>query len=189
MAHLYLVRHGKAAAGFDAHLDPGLDATGQAQADRFARDFAAARQAAGAAALPILTSPLRRTQETAAPLAALWSAAPRIEPRVAELPSPEGIGLAARGPWIRGFLQGRWSDADVSLLAWRDALLAALAAVPEDSVIFTHFIAINVAVGAAAGAAEVMVSQPDHCSCTEIAVDGGRLTVLAEGRQLETQVL
>lgn len=192
MAHLYLVRHGRAAAAFDAHPDPGLDETGQAQAARFARTFSHdldSRRVAGP--LPILTSPLRRTRETAEPLSALWSPAggPLVEPRVAELPSPPGIALAARGPWVREVLQGRWSDADPALLAWRAALIDCLLALSGDTVIFTHFIAINAAIGAALGADAVMVSQPDHCSCTEIAVAEGRLTLLAEGRQLETRVL
>ena len=189
MVRLYLVRHGKAAAGFDAHLDPGLDVTGQEQAQQFASGFAKRRRLEGAVPLPILTSPLRRTRETAVPLSALWSAPPRVEPRVAELPSPPGIALAERGPWIREFLKGQWPDADSGLLAWRDGLIEALLSVPEDSVIFTHFIAINVAIGAATGSPAVLVSQPDHCSCTELQVADGGLSLLAEGRQLETRIL
>ena len=36
MARLYMVRHGKAAAGWDGDADPGLDALGRQQAEAVA---------------------------------------------------------------------------------------------------------------------------------------------------------
>ena len=36
MAHIHLVRHGKAAAGFGSHKDPGLDDLGRQQAEAVA---------------------------------------------------------------------------------------------------------------------------------------------------------
>ncbi len=81
MARTYLVRHGKAAAGFDGHLDPGLDETGA----REARE--AAQVLAPLGPLALLTSPLARAMETAIPLAARWQREPLIEERVAEIPS------------------------------------------------------------------------------------------------------
>lgn len=188
MARLFLVRHGKAAAAFDAHPDPGLDAVGQDQAERFATAFAGRMDRLGEV-LPILASPLQRTRDTAAPLARTWQAQPRLEPRVAELPSPPGLPLEQRGAWIRDLLRGTWRQAPADLQAWRATLLAALLEMPQDSVVFTHFIAINVAVGAAGGDDRILVTQPDHCSCTEIATDGGQLRLLAQGRQLETEIL
>lgn len=189
MARLHLVRHGRAAAGFDAHLDPGLDAAGRGQAAAFAAEFAARCAGDAGRPLSLLCSPLRRTQETAAPLAQLWRCTPLLEPRVAELPSPPGIALADRGPWIRELLRGHWSEAAPELRRWRRSMIDSLLALRADSVIFTHFIAINVAIGAALDSDRILVSQPDHCSCTELANDGGRLRLLAEGRQLETEIL
>ena len=65
---LYLVRHGRAPAGWDDDPDPPLDDVGRAQAEQLA-DELAARVPGGA---PIVSSPLRRCRETAAPLAARW---------------------------------------------------------------------------------------------------------------------
>jgi len=189
MARLFLVRHGKAAAGFDAHPDPRLDAVGREQAERFAADFSGRRAADGLPVLPILTSPLQRTRETAAPLGRAWQASPRVEPRVAELPSPSDLPLQRRGDWIRDLLRGGWAQAGAPLQAWRAELLGSLLDLPQDCVVFTHFIAINVAVGAAEGSDRILVTQPDHCSCTEVDTAGGRLRLLAAGRQLETEIL
>ena len=43
--------------------------------------------------LPVVTSPLRRCQQTAAPLAAHWQVEVVIEPMVAEIPSPPGVPM------------------------------------------------------------------------------------------------
>ena len=74
MAVIQLVRHGRAAAGWDTDPDPGLDAVGRSQAD------ALAERLGPSTPLPIVTSPFRRCRETAAPLAVRWAATPVVEP-------------------------------------------------------------------------------------------------------------
>jgi broad specificity phosphatase PhoE len=182
MARLYLVRHGKAAAGWDADADPGLDEVGQAQAE------AIAERLAPLGPLPLVSSPLRRTRETAAALARRWDATPRIEPRIAEIPSPVE-DLVARGAWLAAVMQQRWPALDARLHAWRAELLAALAACTEDTVLVTHFIAINVAVGAAQGDDRVIGFRPDNCSCSVVDVAGGALTLVQKGDEAATRVL
>ncbi len=82
MARVRLVRHGHAAAGFGAATDPGLDEQGRVQA------AALVDRLAPLGPLPLVSSPLRRTRETVAVLEAAWGSPARIEPRVAEIPSP-----------------------------------------------------------------------------------------------------
>jgi broad specificity phosphatase PhoE len=176
MVRLYLVRHGKAEAGFGESHDPGLDDVGRAQADVVARELAPRGP------LPILTSPLRRTRETAAPLAALWKHEPIIEEAVAEIPSPTD-NLQERVAWLRQFMAGSWRNVTMDLAAWREEVIAALLAIGEDTVIFTHFIAINVAVGAATGDERVVVFSPDNGSVTSVENDGGVLRLIEKGRE------
>src|SRR5207247_236191 len=82
VVRLYLVRHGKAAASFSEAPNPGLDATGTTQAE------AMAERLAPLGPLPIVTSPLKRTRDTAAPLEKRWRFTARTEPAVGGLPSP-----------------------------------------------------------------------------------------------------
>ena len=63
MAKIYLVRHGRTTSRWGMEKDPGLDELGRAQAK------AAARRLASLGPHPIITSPLKRTRETSAPLA------------------------------------------------------------------------------------------------------------------------
>lgn len=182
MPTLYLVRHGRAAAGWDADADPGLDAVGRHQAE------GAAELLAPRGPLALVSSPMLRTRETAAPLAARWKCEPRIEPRVSEIPSPTD-DLAARGAWLKEVAARRWGELDAELQAWRDRLCEALLAMTEDTVVTTHFIAINAAVGAACGDDRVVHFRPDHCSVSVLRVEDGRLRLVEQGREAQTQVL
>jgi broad specificity phosphatase PhoE len=171
-----MVRHGRAAAGFGESMDPGLDAVGHAQAEAVARELAPLGR------LPLLTSPLRRARETAAPLASLWNIEPKIEEAVAEIPSPTD-DLQTRVTWLRQFMAGSWRSATMDLAAWREDVIAALLAIGEDTVIFTHFIAINVAVGAAAGDERVLLFSPDNASVTIVENGGGELRLTEKGHE------
>jgi broad specificity phosphatase PhoE len=181
MAKIYLVRHGKAAAGFDGHHDPGLDDTGRAQAE------AAARELAPIGPLTLYSSPLARARETAEPLAARWQSEILIEPRVAEIPSPTD-DLAARAAWLRQAMQGRWRDLDRELNAWRDQLIGCLLDLTTDAVVVCHYVAINVAVGAALDDDRLVVFAPDNASITLLDNAGGRLSALELGRTAQTHV-
>ena len=68
-------------------------------------------------------------------------------------------------------------------------LLDALASVAQESVVCSHFIAINAVVGAALGRDDVVVFRPDHASITCVDVTQGRIRVVDLGRQSDTTVL
>ena len=182
MPRLYLVRHGRPEATFSQAPDAGLDKTGRAQAE------AVAERLAPLGPLPIVVSPLRRTRETAAPLERRWACSGRIEPAVGEIPSPM-TDPEARGAWLRAIMTGRWSAVDPGLHAWRDAVIAGLVALPASSVVFSHSIAINVAVGEATADDRVTPFSPDHCSVTVIDVDAGALRLVERGAEAATRVL
>jgi len=182
MSRIYLIRHGRAAADWASHLDPGLDDVGRAQAHAMAARFATKGP------LPLVASPLRRTRETAAALERQWATTARIEPRVGEIPSPLA-DLGARAQWLRGIMQRCWPELDEPLRRWRDAVLEALCALCEDTIVVSHYIAINVAVGHALGDMSVTCFRPDHCSCTAIDVANGRIELIELGAEAATRVL
>lgn len=179
---IYLIRHGRPSAGFAESLDPGLDEVGWAQAE------AVAQELAPVGPLPILTSPLRRTRDTAVPLEKAWQMTARIEPAVAELPTP-GAEPQVRAAWVREVLRGRWRDLTGFHQRWRDQVVATFVSIERSTVVTTHFVAINVAVGAATEDDRLVCFQPDHCSCTVLTVKDGRLHLVLLGRERETLVL
>lgn len=191
MPKLYLIRHAHPAAGWGEDADPGLDATGWQQAEAAARTVERTLDC-----MPIYTSPLRRCRETARPLERLWQRpAEALEP-VAELPSPPLPLRAARQEWLRQAMRGTWCELNdlapagsPDYIAWRQALLDSLDRLPQTSVVFSHFIAINVAVGAALSREDVVCFWPDHASITCVEAENGGLRLVDLGRQADTTVL
>jgi broad specificity phosphatase PhoE len=182
VTRLYLVRHGRAAAGWDSDPDPGLDDLGRRQAREVAERLAPLGP------LPVLTSPLRRCQETAAFLGAIWDVEPVVDVAVAEIPSPEGVEIAARVEWLRAAMQGRWADLGERYTSYRDAVASRLAAIEEDTVVFSHFVAINAAIGAAISDDRLVVRSLDNCSVTVIDVLDSRLHLLEGGAEADTLI-
>lgn len=184
MTLLHLVRHGEAAAGWDSGLDPGLSPVGHAQAE------AVAAALAPLGPLPVLVSPLQRCRQTAAPLLACWGVDARLEPRVAEIPSPRGADLEARGLWLRDLMRATWSAGAPELDPWREQLVQCLLDVGTDAVVFTHFIAINVIIGRATRDDRVACRHLGNCSVTLVeAGSGGDLRLLEWGVETATEVL
>jgi broad specificity phosphatase PhoE len=181
MARILLVRHGKAAAGFDGHADPGLDPLGVTQAQLVADRLA------GDAPMALRSSPLARARETAEPLAAAWAAEVAIEARLAEIPSPTD-DLAERTAWLRRAMTGTWSDLGGRWTEWRDTLLDCLRGIETDTVIFSHFVAINAAVGHCEDSDALVVFRPDNGSITELAVHDGVLSLIERGAEADTEV-
>ncbi len=190
MPRIYLVRHGRAAAGWDVDPDPNLDGLGLAQA------IAVAEQLVGLGPLPVVSSPLLRCRQTAEPLSAAWNTEARIEPMVAEIPSPEGVGMTDRVSWLRAAMTGTWADLGPPYTTYRDLVVGAVAALTTDTVVFSHFVAINALVGAAVGCDELVIRSLDNCSVTIIDTSvrtGGdpgdqQISLIEGGREADTLI-
>ncbi len=180
MALIYFVRHGKAAAGFSEDPDPGLNDLGRAQAAAIAPRLIAA----GA---ELFSSPLRRARETAAPVEAALGQAARIVPAVSEIVAPVA-DLAGRGAWLRSAMRGNWSDLSADHQVWRQGVVDTLLGLGRDSVIFSHFIAINAAVSHALDDPRMVCFSPENCSITVLDNAGGALRVVELGEASATVV-
>ena len=183
MNKLYLVRHGRAAAGWDVDPNPSLDQLGRTQAEQ------ASLALAKYAPANIVSSPLQRCQETAAPLAALWNKSITIEQRVAEILSPEGVEIKDRVTWLRAAMTQTWTELGQRYISYRDDMVAFLSTCTADTVVFSHFIAINAVVGSILGDDRVLIRSFDNCSITTLArSDDGRLSLVGYGAEADTLI-
>ena len=182
MAKLYLVRHGRATAGWNEDYDPGLDELGRSQARL------AVQTLKPLGILRIISSPLSRARETAIPLAEAWGCSVEIEERVGEIPPPEK-GLSDRGLWLGEVITQKWPDLSRDLQVWRKGVIEALLSLDSETVVFSHFIAINAAVGKATGNERVISFMPHNGSITVISTENGRFQLVRLGHQGETETL
>lgn len=178
---IYLVRHGEAAAGWGSHPDPGLSDKGQSQAKSVATDLLKR------GINQTFSSPMQRCQETAAPFVAESGTDLQINPHVTEIPTPPDVG--DRVSWLQALMSGTWDTAPELVQAWQQDLISAVSSMPENTVIFSHFVAINALVAHVEGRADVTLFRPDHCSVTVLQPSPSGLRLIERGREAGTKVL
>jgi len=184
MPRLYLVRHALPKPHGPDDRDPPLDPKGRKQAEILLRSFEPAQP------LPVYSSPLMRCRQTAAPLASQWECVPKILEAVREVPAPDREG-AARGVFLKTLLEERWPAVlarEGEIRDWYQDLVVALSRIKEDSVVFSHYVAINAIVGLAMGSDRVTSFKPAHASVTVVEAEGGRFTLSRLGAEAATQL-
>lgn len=185
MARLFLIRHGEPEAAWGGPVDdPGLTEKGCAQAR------AAAEALMRKGTLEVVSSPMRRCLETAAPYAELSGVAVRDGRWFGEVETPRDVAdrrawLRENFPWSAGATPRGWSSVAQDVRAWRERVLSAACRIEKDTAVFTHFIATNAIVGFAMESAQTIVFRPDHASITELEVSPERLSVRRLGKEMD----
>lgn len=184
MIDIWLVRHGEASAGWDVSPDPGLSPLGQTQA----------QQAAGRLlglvpdAVQIISSPLLRTQQTAAPFAERLGRLVTLDAAFRELPSP--VPLAERHAWLKTFMHQTWAEQQPEQWAWRARILKALGALDTHAVVFTHFMVINAVLAHVNQGTATVQALPANGSVHHFQLSAnGELSLASLGEQLNSVVL
>lgn len=191
---LLLVRHGESAparAGepfplVEGHGDPALAPEGRRQAELLAE-----RLAGEAGIEAIYVTNLRRTAETAEPLARRLGLVPRLEPGLREVFLGEWEGGAYRRHVAEGHplasemvLRERWdvvpgAESNEALTARLTAAVERIAAAHRGGrvVAFSHGGAIGMILATAAGSRPFAFVGADNASISRIVVTGGRWVV------------
>ena len=181
-----LVRHGRASAGGDTALDPTLDDLGRRQADEAAKklDLIFVGQQ-----VQIISSPLLRCQQTAKPFAKLRKASVQVSTEVAEIPSPNGIEMSGRVDWLRVAMQGTWADLGGEYVEFRDLVVKFVQSLETNTVVFSHFIAINAVIGSLLSDDRLVIRSLDNCSITLLDRDSaGNLRIAQTGHEADTLI-
>ena len=179
---IFLVRHGEAAAHWHESDDPGLSELGRQQAADAARQLLD-RVPPGSL---LVSSPMQRARETAAPLAAKLGTEPAIVEPFREIPTP--VVMAERQTWLNRIARQTWGEQHAIVQDWRLALLATLREIRQPTIVFTHFMVLNVIVGALQDDDRVVSFLPGNASITTLRGFGDDLQLGELGRQFRTRV-
>ena len=182
MTQIWIVRHGEAAASWEKDPDPGLSLLGQEQAERTAQALSEFVPEGAT----LLSSPLKRAQETAAAFARKRGSEVAIDPRFSEVRSP--VPLSGRKAWLQAFMQQDWSEQSDDLWAWRNDIIAGLQACTGPTVIFCHFLVINAVIAEIQKKSAVLQVYPANASYHELSLVEGELSLVQIGEQMETRV-
>ena len=96
--------------------------------------------------------------------------------------------MSERVDWLRAAMQGTWADMGERYTTYRDSVVAALAELPGDAVVFSHFVAINVVIGAALGDDRLVIRGLDNCSITVVDVTDGVVRLVSGGHEADTLI-
>jgi len=183
MIELVFVRHGEAEHSWGEHTDPGLSELGKRQAERAAYTLTGVVPSE----LVLISSPKLRAQETAAPLADLRSAPVMIDANFQEVPSV--TDLANRQEWLKGLMRSRWIDINEPVVnRWRENIIQGIHRLGHHSVVFTHFMVLNVIIGHIRQDDRVLQFWPDNGSITRCRLHNGTLELVELGVELDTRV-
>jgi 2,3-bisphosphoglycerate-dependent phosphoglycerate mutase len=190
---LLVVRHGESAPAradapadlVDGHSDPALDPVGEDQANRLADRLAGEPIAA------IYVTSLRRTAQTAAPLAARLGLTPQVEPDLREIYLGEWEGAAFRKHTSEGhpiaiqmFTEQRWdvipgAEATAAFEARVRAGITRIATAHPNQrvVVVVHGGVIGMMMAIATGAQNFAFVGADNASISQLVVLGDRWIV------------
>lgn len=185
MATVRLVRHGQASAGWGTDPDPDLDDIGRSQSAAVAD---ALHSQLGEGPIEVWTSPLLRCRSTAKPFVELRGIEARVIDAVREIPSPTDISTEERIEWLRTAMEGTWAELGGEFELFRDHLVGAIELITDDTVVFSHFIAINAIIGACIGDDRLVTRSLGNTSVTTIDVTNGVLTLVEGGEEAESLV-
>jgi len=192
VVRIALVRHGRALAGWDTAVDPGLDQLGYSQASAAATKL---ENIFAGQEVEIVSSPLLRCRQTAQVFADKRKTADKAEIQVqvsqdvAEIPSPEGVSMAERVEWLRTAMQGTWADLGGEYVTFRDRVVGFVRSLQVDTVIFSHFIAINAVIGSLTNDDRLVIRSLDNCSITLLELDSsGALNIAQSGHEADTLI-
>ena len=188
---IYLVRHGESASTdlsrpfplVDGRGDPPLSDLGHAQAE------AVAQRLGGVELEAIYVTQLRRTSQTAAPLAAATGLTPVLEPDLVEISMGEWEGglyrkrIAERHPLLAEVLaEQRWdvipgAESNESLTKRTSAAIRRITEAHPDGrvVVFSHAVAISSVLADVTGAQPFAFVGTDNASISVLVADSERV--------------
>jgi broad specificity phosphatase PhoE len=82
----------------------------------------------------------------------------------------------------------QWPNLDRDLQQWRQEVIEALLSIKTDAIVFTHFIAINAAVGFVIGDDRVVSFRPDNASITILETNANKICLVERGVEADTRV-
>ena len=182
---IILIRHGEAASTWEKSSDPGLSDLGKAQAEECSNELLKLEKIGS---FSLISSPLARAKETSKPLSDKINLPVSINPLFAEIPSP-GINLSERKEWLQKIFLMKSSDLETPQKKWRDAIINEIENLNKPTIIFSHFMVINIIVSHLKKNGLVVSFYPDNSSITNLSKDNeGKIRIINLGSELQTEL-
>ena len=181
---IILIRHGEASASWEESTDPGLSDLGRIQAEECANLLLKLNNIDS---FELISSPLLRAMETGKPLSDKLGKSILSKSLFAEIPSP-GISLKERKTWLRAIFDKNLTDLDSPQKNWYKEIINELGKISKPTIIFSHFMVINIIVSHLSKSKKIVSFYPDNCSITKLKKTSDEIELINLGIELQTIV-
>mgnify|MGYP001196686298 CR=1 FL=1 len=172
---IILIRHGEAASTWDGDdRDPGLSKKGVDQA-RSINDFTKSISSKG---YDFISSPKSRAIETLKYASEGIDINFDIDNSFVEIPA-EDIDSDIRFEWLKDISTRKINTLPDDIKEWREEIIKKTLSLKNNSIIFCHFMVINVLVGYAIKKDRLLHFYPDNASITEIEIENEDVSVVS----------
>ena len=98
--------------------------------------------------------------------------------------------MADRVTWLRTAMAGTWADLGSRYTQYRDGVVEAVLGSTGDTVVFSHFVAINAVIGHCLGDDRLVIDRLDNTSVTTVEIEPVTRTarLVARGREADTLI-
>ena len=96
--------------------------------------------------------------------------------------------MGRRVAWLREVMAGEWAALDRRYTAYRDGVVAAVTTMDADTVVVSHFVAINAVIGACLGDDRMVIRSLDNTSVTIVETTPNGLRLIAAGHEADTLI-
>jgi broad specificity phosphatase PhoE len=90
--------------------------------------------------------------------------------------------------WLREAMTGTWSALGSRYTEYRDHVVARVAACSTNTVVFSHFVAINAVIGACLGDDRLVIRSLDNCSVTVVEISDAGMVLVEAGHEADTLI-
>jgi broad specificity phosphatase PhoE len=135
----------------------------------------------------LISSPLKRAQETSLHFKKNLNKQLSLNEAFREIPSP-GISLLERKNWLQEVFKKNINDLEIPQQNWKSNIISTLKDLSEPTIIFSHFMVINIVVNTLKEDLRMVSFYPDNCSVTELKSDKGELNLISTGNELQTHI-
>ena len=178
-----LIRHGEAAGSWSENLDPGLSVNGIDQAkslsldntNDYLKDY------------DFISSPRLRAIETSHFLARKFNKKVKINDIFDEIPS-EGIKLEDKIDWLKKISSMPFKDLPNSVIDWQERIIKEILSFKQNSVIFSHFMVMNIVFGYINSSSKLLSFYPDYTSSIKVTLKDNEITSYQIDKEKKTKI-
>ena len=96
--------------------------------------------------------------------------------------------MGERVDWLREAMAGTWSMLGERYTTYRDGVVGRIAAITTDTVVMSHFVAINAVIGACLGDDRLVIRSLDNTSVTVVETTPAGLVLIESGHEADTLI-